>query len=62
MTTTSDSGTSTSCAAPVVGRVRLAALALLLVHGYWADCVLGVCLCAPEACSSLRAVRGTKKL
>ena len=30
--------------------VRLAALALLLVHGHWAACALHVRVCAPEEC------------
>ena len=30
--------------------VRLAALALLLVHGHWAVCALHVRVCAPEEC------------
>jgi len=29
---------------------RLAALALLLVHGHWAACALHVRVCAPEEC------------
>jgi len=38
-------------------RVRLAALALLLEHGGWAESALHVRVCAPEECgSSLRDV------
>ena len=37
---------------------RLAALALLLDHGAWAECALFVRVCLPEACArALRAVR-----
>ena len=38
--------------------VRLAALALLLVHGHWAACALHVRVYAPEECGqALRDVR-----
>ena len=38
--------------------VRLAALALLPVHGHWAACALHVRVCAPEECGeALRDVR-----
>ena len=38
--------------------VRLAALALLLVHGHWAACALHVRVCAPEECGqALQDVR-----
>ena len=37
--------------------VRLAALSLLLVHSAWAHCILGVRVCVPELCGSLRGLR-----
>ena len=45
------------CSGRTTVAVRLAALALLLVNGAWAHCVLGVRVCVPEVCGSLRAVR-----
>ena len=45
------------CSGRTTVTVRLAALALLLVHGAWAHCVLSVRVCVPEVCGSLRAVR-----
>lgn len=39
--------------------VRLAALAMLLEHGAWGDCVLDVRVCEPEVCG--RAVRALRR-
>ena len=45
------------CCGRTTVAVRLAALALLLGHGVWAQHVLGVRVCMPEVCGSLRVVR-----